>query len=356
MKIYFYVAYPYYYPHFIPIGNYFSTKGHEVVYILSSKQNSENMEHIAKENNLKYSFEEEKLYAKNADIVFLANRYENILKISATKILLEHGIGTKNLKNFYSFIKDIDIYLIEGEYQYEKMLKKYPEYKDKLKIVGFSKFDEMMNSKIYNKETLYKKYNLDSTKKTILYAPTFFPSSIEKMKDDFPYEFQHYNIIVKPHYLSYERKKYKNQRKKFKKWNEYENCTILPLNEYNIIPLFVISDVMISDESSAMFEFAALNKPVISNRYFKLRWSYYLMPWKLSKRIDNSKDFYRKILDNAYSYAETVSYVKEALVNPQKLEEKRMEFSKDLCGIIDGKVSHRIYEEALKRVKSKDEI
>ena len=118
------------------------------------------------------------------------------------------------------------------------------------------------------------------------------------MADDFPAEFKDCNIIVKPHYLTYERNKYKKQLQKFKKWEEYSNCKVMPLSEYNLVPFLAIADVMISDESSAMFEFAGLNKPVISNRYFKLRWSYYLMPWKLNKRIDHSKDFYRKNLKN----------------------------------------------------------
>jgi CDP-glycerol glycerophosphotransferase (TagB/SpsB family) len=218
-------------------------------------------------------------------------------------------------------------------------------------LVGFSKFDGIINFSEEQKDELFKKYGLDKSKKTILYAPTFFPSSIEKMADNFPNEFKEYNIWVKPHYLTYERKKYKNHLKKFKIWEKYKNCTILPLSEYNLVPFLATSDVMISDESSAMFEFASLNKPVVSNQYFKLRWSYYLMPWKLSKRIDQSKEKYRSILDTANSYEETLKYTKEALENPSKLEAKRLEFSKDICGEIDGKVSERIYDVVMKQLK-----
>jgi CDP-glycerol glycerophosphotransferase (TagB/SpsB family) len=175
------------------------------------------------------------------------------------------------------------------------------------------------------------------------------------MADDFPNEFKECNIIIKPHYLTYERKKYQKQQNKLKIWQAYENCIVLPLSEYNLVPFLAISDVMISDESSAMFEFSALNKPVISNRYFKLRWSYYLMPWKLKKRIDKSKDFYRQILDNAYHYEETLSFTHEALANPNKLEEKRLEFRQDLCGDIDGKVSERIYHIVLKKLEESKE-
>ena len=351
--VYFYVAYPYYYPHFIPIGKVFEQNGCEVFYILSDKQNTDNMKFIAEENNLKYHLGVEHLYDKKADVIFFANPFDDTQNINAVTVFLEHGIGTKS-NSFYNAIEYFDIYLVEGIQKYTTLLNLYPTQKDKLAQVGFSKFDEILNKQSEYKETIFKKYNLDQSKKTILYAPTFFPSSIEKMADNFPNEFPDCNILVKPHYLTYERKKYKNQLKKFEKWANYENCTILPLTEYNLVPFLAIADVMISDESSAMFEFAALNKPVVSNRYFKLRLSYYLMPWKLSRRIDQSKMFYRQILDNANNYQDTLSYVKETLINPTKLESKRLDFAKDICGEIDGKVSVRIYEKVMKRLSEKN--
>jgi CDP-glycerol glycerophosphotransferase (TagB/SpsB family) len=343
MKVYFYVAYPYYFPHFLPISKVFVENGSEVIYILSDKQNSTNMENIAKENNLNYVFGSEYLFDTKADVIFFANPYERAREISAITVFLEHGIGSKST-SFYSSVEYFDIYLVEGTQKYNRLKELYPEHESKLAMVGFSKFDEIINFSIKDKEKLFNKYNLDADKKTILYAPTFFPSSIEKMADDFPKEFEDCNILVKAHYLTYERKKYKNQLKKFDKWKVYKNCTILPLSEYDLTPFLAISDVMISDESSAMFEFAALDKPTVSNRYFKLRWSYYLMPWKLTRRIDKSKEKYRKILDNAFSYNETVAYTKEALVNPMKLKDERVEFSKDLCGVIDGCASKRIFK------------
>ena len=352
MTIYFYVAYPYYFPHFLPIGKVFASHGHDVTYILSTKQNSENMEFIAKENGLNYQFGTESLFDNQADAIFFANPFERAKEIEALTIFLEHGIGAKST-TFFSTVEYFDIYIAEGIQKYNRVKELYPNYEEKLALVGFSKFDEIVNFSEEQKDKLFEKYGLDKNRKTILYAPTFFPSSIEKMGDDFPAKFSEYNIWVKPHYLTYERKKYKNHLKKFKIWEKYTNCTILPLSEYNLIPFLATSDVMISDESSAMFEFASLNKPVISNQYFKLRWSYYLMPWKLSRRIDSSKEKYRTILDRANSYKETLQYTQEALKNPAKLEAKRLEFSKDLCGEIDGRVSERIYEVVLKKYRAK---
>ena len=339
----FYVAYPYYFPHFLPIANELKKRGHKSHFILSDKQNISLMKKISKDNGIEFSFGEERLFEIDCDFVFFANPYKRAKELNAHTIFLEHGIGTKSTK-FYPIIEYIDTYLVEGNYKYNRLSELYPHFKNKLSMVGFSKFDAIVNITDREKHSIYKKYNLDPSKKTILYAPTFFPSSIEKMSNNFPDDFKECNIIVKAHYLTYERKRYKNQRKKLDYWKNFDNCFVLDVEEYDLIPLFNISDVMISDESSAMFEFVSLNKPVISNRFFKLRLSYYLMPWKLKNRIDSKKDRYRKLFSNAYSYNEMVNLTKEALMDPDKLKKYRLEFSKEICGKIDGKVSKRVVD------------
>lgn len=313
------------------------------------------MVYIANENSLEYVFGNHHLFDVEADIVFFANPFERAQELKATTVFLEHGIGTKSA-SFYKGLEYFDLYLTEGDQKHNLLQKLYPQYAHKLVKVGFSKLDSIVNFSNDEKKTLFDKYDLDTQKKTILYAPTFFPSSIELMSDVFPNDFAECNIIIKPHYLTYERKKYKKQLAKLDIWSHYSNCTVVPLSDYNIVPLLAISDIMLSDESSAMFEFASLNKPVVSNRYFKLRWSYYLMPWKLKSRIDPSKEGYRIIFDNANTYKETYQYLKEALLNPAKLEAKRIKFSKDICGEIDGKVSERIYEATTTYHLSKDGI
>ena len=338
--VYFYISYPYYFPHFLPIGYELKKENYIVKYILSNNQNNLVMEKIAKDNNLDYEFGEEKLFNKEVDIIFFANNFNKVSELSAKTIFMGHAIGTKNCAHD-KMINKCDIVLVEGDYRYKKFSNEFPEYKYKLYKVGYSKLDLIVNN--IKKETLIKKYNLDSSKKTIVYAPTFFPASIEKMSDSFPNDFKEYNIIVKPHYLSLQRDRYKKQRKKFEKWKKYSNCQIMGVEEYNLIPFLILADILISDESSAIFEFAALNKPVIINRFLKLRWTYYLNPNKLLKRMDKGIEDYRIIGANPNSYNEMVKDVYENINNPEKYEKIRLEKSKDLCGNVDGKVSNRIF-------------
>jgi CDP-glycerol glycerophosphotransferase (TagB/SpsB family) len=339
----FYVAYPYYFPHFLPISKEADSENLKVKYILSDKQNSQLMEKIAKDEKLDYEFGEENLFKIDTKVIIFANVFEKANELHAKTIFLCHGTGTKQC-GFETALKLNDIVLVEGIYRFEQFSNKFPQYKDKLKEVGYSKLDVVINSSQNEIDKLYEKYDLDKTKKTILYAPTFFPSSIEKMSDEFPTDFNDCNIIVKPHYISLERKRYKKQQKKFEKWSKYSNCKIMNVDEYNLVPFLILADVMISDESAAIFEFASLNKPVIINKFLKLRWSYYLNPKKLLKRMDKDIDQYRSIGENPKSYKEMVKVVKQELQDPKKYEQTRLNKAKDICGVIDGNVSKRILE------------
>ena len=343
MKIAFYIEYPYYFPHFIPIAEAFEKKGHDVQYILSSTQNTELMLEIAKENEINYTFDEALLFSKEVDYLFFANFLEEIEKVKAKTIFMDHGVGTKHC-DYERALKQYDIVLVEGEYRYNTLNTDFPSYSAKVKKVGFSKLDMVINFSGAHRAHYIKKYNIDTNNPTILYAPTFFPSSIEKMSDTFPSDFSECNVIVKPHYLSLHRGRYKNQRKKFEKWKKYENCKVCDVSEYSLVPFLALCDVMISDESSAIFEFTALDKPVVLNRFLKLRWSYYLNPRKLLNRMDAGIDTYRSIGDNAQSYEEMLLMTKENLKNKDKYKNKRAIFTKDLCGDVDGKSSQRIVQ------------
>lgn len=337
----FYVAYPYYYPHFLPIYKILEENSMSVHFVLSKKQNTKIMQKISDDNNLDYTLGEEKLETIDAKVIVFANVPDEHFSTKAKTIFLCHGTGTKQC-GFEKALERCDIVLVEGDYRFEHYTSKYPKYRNKIKKVGYSKLDPIVNIAQEDKSVLEDKYAIKMSKKTILYAPTFFPSSIEKMSDSFPDDFKECNILIKPHYLSWERKRYAKQREKFEKWKAYDNCTVLGADEYSIIPFLLLSDVMISDESSAIFEFASLNKPVIVNRFLKLRWTYYLSPKKLLKRMDKNMDRYRSIGANPKSYKEMLDATKKELEDSSRFEKQRLLLAKDICGNVDGRASDRI--------------
>ena len=343
LTVTFYVEYPYYFPHFLPIGEVLESRGHRVEYLLSDEQNSELMVHIAEENQLNYTLGREHLFSTESDYIFFANIFKEREKLKAKTIFMDHGVGTKSC-DYGRALELNDLVLVEGEYRFRTLNQDFPHHQDKIKKVGFSKLDAVVNFPEDERKKYIAKFNLDINRPTILYAPTFFPSSIEKMSRTFPEDFKACNIIVKPHYLSLHRSRYKGQQALFKKWEAYENCTICDASEYSLVPFLNLCDVMISDESSAIFEFTALDKPVILNRFLKLRWSYYLNPKKLLKRLDAGIDSYRKIGDNAKSYEEMVEMVQENIKTPEKYHAIREEFTLEICGEVDGRASERIVD------------
>ncbi len=339
----FYVQYPYYYPHFLPVSKEAEKNGLKTIYVLSTKQNTELITKIAEDEGLEYIVGDDKIFEIEAKYFIFANIFNETNRLKGKSLFMDHGVGTKYC-DYEKALTLFDVVLVEGDYREKTLQQEFPDRQDKIKKVGFSKLDSVINADDDLKDFYFEKYHLDKKKETILYAPTFFPSSIEKMSDEFPLDFKEYNIIVKPHYLSLERKHYKNQQKKFKKWERYDNCIVCSVDEYSLIPFLTICDIMISDESSAIFEFTALDKPVVLNRFLKLRWSYYLNPKKLLKRLDSGIDMYRQIGDNAQNYQQMVELVKDNLKNPLKLSEIRKKYTKDICGEVDGNVSARIIE------------
>lgn len=338
----FFVGYPYYFPHFLPISNYFAQQGKNVIYVLSDKQNPSLLEKIAIEEHIDYVIGDQHLSQLNADYFFFANENTHFTEVTGHSVFLDHGVGTK-FCNYELACEVFDSVLIEGSYRENFLQKELPQFQYKIHRVGFSKLDGFITQPTDHKERLIQ-YRLDPSKPTVLYAPTFFPSSIEKMSASFPSDLSHCNIIVKPHYMSLERCKYRGQQSLFKQWSQASNCYVASVDEYNLTSFIDLADIMISDESSAIFECVALNKPVIINRFLKLRWSYRLNPKKLLKRLDKGIDLYRRVGYNPKSYHEMLDNVADALSNPTKHESLRQDVSGAICGKVDGRVSQRIYD------------
>jgi len=335
-KLAFYVAYPYYFPHFLPIFREAEKRGWSTLFILSEKQNSSLMRKIAEDENINYIFGDENIFEVDTEYIFFGTPFQIDSRIKAKRVFLCHGIGTKEC-GFEKALERDDLVFVEGRYREEKYKREFPEYADKIKAVGYSKFDALKN---INREELLRELNLDINRRTVLYSPTFYPSSIENMSKKFPEDLKNYNLIIKPHYLTFERSRDKKQRKLLNIWSKYENITIIGVEHQNLLPYLSVADLMISDESSAVFEFASLNKPVILNRFIKLRWSYLLNPKKLLNRIDSGMDRYREVATTVDSYRDMLKTLNSIFSGDFKVNPS-IDIA-DVSGLIDGKVSERI--------------
>ncbi len=157
-----------------------------------------------------------------------------------------------------------------SHYREQELRKLYPEAR--LETVGFAKLDPLFDGP--GKEQLdfdLAEYGLDPARPTLLYAPTFYPSSIERMPRDLPVQLADCNLLLKPHQFTFTKRNYRHQLRKLERWAEAENTVLLKPDQLSLLPFMKVADLMISDASSALFEFAALDRPVVWCDFIKYR-------------------------------------------------------------------------------------
>jgi len=347
MRVYFDILHLYYVPQYLPVKNALEAKNIECVFILYQQEHLNNtLESYVKNHNLNYVWvndrkEAKKIYleAKPEWIIF-GNATDDLNEIHcfSKTALMQHGIGPKSCYYDVSY-SPIMYRFVEGKHRLERLQKTFPK---KIFIdTGYAKLDPIINN-TEAKITL-ESLALDPSKKTILYAPTFYPSSIECLPQNFPDLFKEYNIIIKPHFFSLIKSKYKSQKEKLINWSRYTNVYACDLDDVSILPFMQLASIMISDASSTLFEFTALNKPAIWCDFYKLRWSYRgIFKFRLNKRLDNDLKYFGQVAARVTNIKELIENTKLHLNEPQLNEVNRLEMSEYLTGKVDGKCSERI--------------
>ncbi len=314
----------YYLPQYLPVYHeLLKQDAGDATFVFYHSIHDETINHIIKSENLNYVWVKDKneanQYYKNekADWIFFGNTFPFLDEIHQTSksVQLGHGVGPK--ASYYTKSDTpTTVRFVEGPYRTSRLNKMYPN--DSFVDVGFCKLDPIINgdSKKFDLENL----GLDPSKKTIVYAPTFYPSSIERFPKKFPEDFNEYNILIKPHYFSISKDKYKKQRDLLKHWSNYDNVYLAKV-------------------------FAALDKPVIWCNFLKLRWNYRgIFSYRFKKRMDEDYKEYSKIAVKTDSYEELKTTVKDQIMHPDQLSENRRNYSEKMVGRLDGKASNRIID------------
>ncbi|MFC2097560.1 CDP-glycerol glycerophosphotransferase family protein [Bacteroidota bacterium] len=226
------------------------------------------------------------VYSFKPDIIYVpGNEVPHYLR--GLKVQVFHGFAGEK-KGHFRIRKYFDMYCTPGPYfteRFKELAKKHGDF-DVIET-GWPKLDGIFTKKadiISEKKIILKKHNVN---KIILYAPTFSPSltSAKDLLGQF-YRFKSnpdYLLLIKFHDLM--DGKFINLYKKL----AYENENILFLDERNILKYILLADLMISDTSSAVYEFLLLNKPVISfnTKSKHIRWNNIKNPEHLISTINN---------------------------------------------------------------------
>ncbi len=349
MKIAFDTVNVYYLPQFLPICDELIRRGHQVKLVCYSNKNDvEKFEKVFSSLALDYCWVSDSksardLYIKeNYDWIFFGNTFaylDDIHKKSKTA-QLGHGVGPKP-SYYHKSSTPMTVRFIEGKERLEKIKQLYPN--GQFVQVGFSKLDPLFNET--EKGLNYEQLGLSREKPTLLFAPTFNPSSLERFPDNWPSHFKDFNILIKPHTFTYTRESYKNQRKKLRKWAQFDNTYVATESDISLLPFMKEADILVSEASSTLFEFVALCKPVIVCNFFKLNWSYRgIFKYRFKKRFGKDNVVYNNIGLHINSFAELRNAVSKQLQVQSLFEGERRVYTDNHIGPTDGKSSVRIVD------------
>ena len=181
------------------------------------------------------------------------------------------GTNTEKYKrNFKNETKRWDVLISPNEYSTEIFQSAFWMDRENILEIGYPRNDVLVNNQNNQKyiEEIKRKLNLPKDKKVILYAPTWrddeyikkgkyqfelkinLPKMYEELGDD-------YVILLRMHYLIANQIDIKG----------YEDFAIDVSNYNNVSDLYLVSDCLITDYSSVMFDYAILKRPQIFFAY-----------------------------------------------------------------------------------------
>ena len=285
---------------------------------------------------------------KKFDIIIVGNvgNIEKIATDNTLTVMVYHGIGLK--QTYYNdIVERIDIRAVESKERFDILSN---QGHTNLVLNGYTKCDPLIKDDDATKDLLMS-IGLDKSKKTILYAPSFYPSSIEKIYPELQYFSNEFNLIIKLHNFSWFQKRYQYQSEMMKNLDiRSNNLYLAKPNDIDVIPFMKVSDLLISDISSTIFEFLPLDRPIIMAECFTIRFKHRIFKKRFSRKLDleryDSIDFVNRINDPG----QLNGLIYHCIEYPSELSNLRKEAIEKYLYKNDGKASSRLIDEIESRI------
>ncbi len=362
--------------------NSFSFKKKDVFFIVDEKINfSGNLEHIKSELDKKdtfdynYLFKNEHSFNKSSSIKnkivnvvnmfnfffikpyqlakskyiflndnFLPMAYMNFNDIvsvvqlwHAPGAFKKFGLSTVNDKNIENLIKlagsKTDYVIVTSKNISKDYEEAFAVENNKIKSFGIPRTDYYFDKK-YNNQTnidnirskFEKNYPEIKGKKIVLYAPTFRENKKLNNEISVHFDFNLFNSYLGENYCLFFRAHPKFNTSKV-------NHSIDVSDYHNLQELLLISDVLITDYSSVMVEYAILNKPII------------FYPFDLEYYISHERGFYFDYIEVPGPIANNTKDIINFIKNNDFDFEKIKKFVNYQYDYLDNKSSKRIVNE-----------
>ncbi|MGQ9604518.1 MAG: CDP-glycerol glycerophosphotransferase family protein [bacterium] len=277
---------------------------------------------------------------------------------NALLCFINHGTGIKTiLYRLLSRHKDTQYNIfVEGEYRKKRIQDFGVQGCSQIHVVGYPKLDPIFRGEL-DREAIIKKWNLDPNKPTVLFAPTYKPTCLDRVREQILPETVGYNLIIKLHPYSWLGKyaPHWHHRIYEKAIKDYPHARLIPPTEHNILPFIYVADTMISEASSTIFEFLALGKIGII----------FDLPCEKLKHHDGMPlldEDNRYFLGGAFLHIDKVDQIRAAIenaLNPSDMMRDNIEnLRKKLFFGLDGLASERIVNKIIEllEARKKDEL
>jgi hypothetical protein len=176
---------------------------------------------------------------------------------------INHGTGIKTI--LYRLLAKATqtryLIFVEGEYRKKRIDDFGVRGASEVHVVGYPKLDPVFRGELDRNEII-SEWNLDPARKTVLFAPTYKPTCIDKVRGNILEQTRDHNLIIKLHQYSWRGKYAPHWHHKLyeKAVLDYPHARLIPPDRHNIIPFIYVADTMLSEASSTIFEFLALGR------------------------------------------------------------------------------------------------
>ena len=252
-------------------------------------------------------------------------------------IKMSEGMELSEYKRLFKKNTETWDYLIsQSDYTTEKFRTSF-DFKNKILDSGFPRNDVLFKrNNLKSINNIKNSYNLPQDKKVILYAPTwrddeFYENGIYKYSSKIDFDLlknelsDTHILLVKLHYLV----------KDSADWSKYDGFIYQCDQSCDIQELYLISDILITDYSSVMFDYSIIKKPMIIYAY------------DYEKYRDNLRGFYFNIYEEFPGpIVENTPDLIDSIQNYdcKEYEEKYKRFVNKFTNFDDGNASSRIVD------------
>ncbi len=199
------------------------------------------------------------------DVVMVGDTVRDPLQYGKTLLcFVNHGTGIKNVlyRNLRAHPHTRYQIFVEGDYRADCIRQSNAQGASEIHKVGLPKLDPLFWPGYPSRAAILRRLGLDPQRPTVLFAPTYKPTCIDQVRDHIFEQTRDYNLIVKLHHYSWRGKYAPHWHHKLyeRAVPQYPHAVLIPMEDYNVLPYLYAADTLISEASSTMFDFLALDK------------------------------------------------------------------------------------------------